>query len=165
MAAYTTQQYFLGRLPDVATIIPGYNVDMAVNAAMALYWDRFFPKSDPIPDICDDVLTERRKILCALRAVVNIMPMVMKILKPQVLEAKGGPAEAKFEERGRLYTLMSNMWALELKQLEEMEGIIFGLLPPVPGIRMTVDTEPLIPIGDQFVMSRGVVFIEQASHD
>ena len=58
---------------------------------------------------------------------------------------------------------MSDVWALELKQLEEMEGIVFGLLPPVPGIRKTIDAEPIIPLGMEYVMSRGVVFVDEAA--
>lgn len=161
MAAFTAKEYFLGRVPDIQTIVPGFNVDMAVNAAMSLYWDRLFPKADPLPDIADDVLTERQKVMCALRAVVAILPMVQQILKPKVTMAKGGPAETKFEERYKLYKLMSDLWTSELTQLEQMEGIIFGLLPNIPAFRLTIESESVFPHATSTVISRGVTFVKE----
>lgn len=163
MAAFTSVEYFMGRVPDIQTIIPTFNVEMAVNAAMALYWDRFFPKANPLPDLADDVLSERRKLLCALRAVVSALPMVMEILKPKVTQAKAGPAETKFEERFKLYNMMLTAWKDELTQLEQSEGIVFGLLPNVPAFRLNLESAVMPPTMTERVVERGIMVIPESS--
>lgn len=161
MAAFTAKEYFLGRVPDIQTIVPGFNVDMAVNAAMSLYWDKFFPKADPLPDIADDVLSERQKVLCALRAVVAVLPMIQQILKPKVVQAKGGPAETKFEERYKLYKLMADLWDKELTQLEQSEGIVFGLLPNIPAFRLNIESGAVFPEGLHHIVARDTTFVKE----
>jgi hypothetical protein len=162
MAAYDTTDYFKARVPDIETIIPGINLQLVCTAAMALYWDRFFEKTHPFPAISDDVLSERQKVLCALRAVMTLLPGIMTLLKPKVTEAEALPAKSKFEERYKLYKMWSDLWASELLQLEHAEGICFDLLPNVPAFRLGLKTamgsnNP----NSNIVISRGFTYIRE----
>lgn len=160
MAAYTVTEYFLGRVPDISTIIPGFDVDMAANAAMALYWTKLFPTRNPLPDISDDVLTERQKIMCALRAVVSVLPIAMQILKPKVTAAEAGPAKTKFEERYKLFKMWTDAWTSELALYEQMEGIDFNLLPTIPAFRLKIHDCSVFPSSGH-IISRDTTFVRE----
>jgi hypothetical protein len=86
MASFTVSQYLQAKIPDLTTLIPGANVEMLSTGAMAVYWDQFFDADDYIngelPEIEDSVLTERQKVLCALRAAVTLVPIIIHPLTP-----------------------------------------------------------------------------------
>lgn len=159
MATFTCVEYFKGRIPDIETLLPGYNVEMAVNAAMALYWDAFFADStDGV--LVEESLSERQKVLVGLRAAMGCIPVVMKLIsKPQVIEAIGGPASAKFEERSKILKALLPLWENELKMLEGAEGVMGDVLPNVPAYLKTIDSPDMFgPEG--YIISRNVYFVK-----
>lgn len=160
MAAFSTVQYLLGRIPDVQTLLPSYDPELAVNAAKALYWDRFFPVDAPA-DLEDSNLTERRKVLCALRAACSTFLTMSKAHESRVTMAKAGPAETKFEEAFKNLKLVSEMWAAELAQLEAAEGIDFLELPTLPGylksIESFTETDATLDASAETIVQRGVI--------
>lgn len=160
MPVFTCKQYFEARIPDIATLLPGWNTDMAINAAMALYWSQFFP-DETNGQLVEESLTERQKVLVALRAVVGAIPVVMKLIsKPQVIEAVGGPASTKFEERSKILKQLLALWQEELKMLEGAEGISFEVLANVPAYLKAIGD-----LNDQwsdgYIVSRGVYYVKE----
>jgi hypothetical protein len=133
MASYTCQDYFLARVPDFNTIVPGYPLAVAIQSAIALYWDRFITTT-PLPDIDETLLSERQKVVVALRAVLGAVPVFTQgLTQPFLVEGDAGPAKAKFEELSKLIKALLPQWQTELKNLEAFEGIFFDILPNVPG--------------------------------
>lgn len=159
MPAYTTSQYFLGRIPDIATLLPGYDFAVAIQAAMSLYWSYFFPATpNAMPD--EALLSERQKALSALRAVLGVLPVTTHLFtRAQPTEAGAGPATTKLEERNKIYRACMPLWATELKNLEAAEGIFFDILPGAPAflekIHSSIEVDRAF-----FVAGRDVVFVE-----
>jgi hypothetical protein len=163
MAKFTLAQYFQGRIPDIDTLVPGYNVEMALNAAMALYWDKFFANTgllaDP-DDLDETVLTERRKVLVALRAAVQAIPVVTKAFtKPIVSEATGGPATAKFEPRANLLKQLMPLWKDELEKLEQAEDISFETMANVPAYLRLIESDQVFS-DSGYVFSKGTYYVK-----
>lgn len=132
MPAFTTMQYFLSRIPDITTLLPGYDASVAIQSAMALYWTYFFPTQNPVA-IDETTLSERQKSLCALRAVVGVIPVATALFTaPQVTEAEATPVNTKFEERNKIFRACMPLWTDEIKRLEVAEGIFFDIVPNIP---------------------------------
>lgn len=169
---YTVLDYFTARIPDYATVMPTFVMAPALQAGIALYWDRFIPKTQWVlgpdgatlvpPPIDEVLLTERQKVVVALRTAMSVMPAITQLLtQPQITEGQGGPATAKFEERGKLYRAMMPLWATELKNLEAFEGIFFDLLPNVPAyLQKITDNNALFDQSVGYVMSSGTWFVK-----
>lgn len=146
MPSYTCSDYFLGRLPDLPTIMPLYPVAVAIDAAMALYWDRFVPECSGLwvpspsipnkivaPPLDEALLTDRQKVIVGLRAALGVVPVLSQgFSQSHLIEAKAGPAEAKFEELNKIVRVLLPQWQTELKNLEAFEDIFFDILPNVP---------------------------------
>lgn len=151
MASFTTVQYLASKIPNLSTVMPGVDPVMIVTGAMSMYWDQFFPVDQyPVsPELEDSVLTERRKVLCALRAAVTLFPAIIQYVQTGsgfVTEGSAEPATAKFEERAKSLKIIADMMQTELSALEAAEGIVLetdgaGIPPayllsvgfPVPG--------------------------------
>lgn len=127
MASYKVVDYLNARLPNLAVDLPTVNVDMLAMGAMAVYWSMFFPTA-PVPAMDDQVLTERQKVICALRAAVTILPtIIIKAGTGAVAEAHGGPAGTKFHDPSKMWKQIGEMMKDELELMESAEGIT--LLP------------------------------------
>lgn len=147
MTAYACVDYFLARVPDFAAILPSYPITVALDAAMALYWDRFIPRETGLwvpspanaawlvaPPLNEALLTERQKVIVALRAALGTIPVFTQgFTNPFLIDAKAGPTEAEFEDLSKVVKALTPLWQTELKNLEAFEDIFFDLLPNVPG--------------------------------
>jgi hypothetical protein len=134
MASYKVKDYLNARLPNLSADMPGVDLDMLATGAMAVYWSFFFPSNThPIPPAIEDqMLTERQKVICALRAAVSIVPALVINLGGRALaEAHGGPAGAKFHDPAKIYKQLGDMMTSELELLESAEGV---MLKPGEGI-------------------------------
>lgn len=161
MATYTIVNYLDARLPNLATDLPTIDKDMLATGAMALYWGIFFPPSyTPQPTFGDEtVLTERQKVICALRAAVSVFPAILaKYAKGLVVEAHGGPAGAKFADPSKVYKQLGDMMLQELELMESAEGIV---LKPDAGIPpaylLTIDYPPDSAATAETVVQRGII--------
>lgn len=124
MASYKVVDYLSARLPNLATDLPTVNADMLAMGAMAVYWSFFFPDSNPLPAIEDQMLTERQKVICALRAAVTVLPaIIVKVGTGAVAEAHGGPAGTKFHDPSKMWRQIGDMLQAELELMESAEGI------------------------------------------
>ncbi len=125
MASYTVVQYLQARLPNLATDLPGVSADMLAMGAMAVYWSFFMSGKDPVPVIDDALLTERQKIVCALRAAVTIYPTILSgKASKMVTEGTGGPATAKFADPSKVYKQILDAMTAELELMETAEGVM-----------------------------------------
>lgn len=132
MASYKVVDYLNARLPNLATDLPTINTDMLATGAMAVYWSFFFPNANPLPAIEDQMLTERQKVICALRAAITVLPAIIaKVGTSAVSEAHGGPAGAKFVDPSKMWKQIGDMMTAELEMMESAEGI---MLKPGEGI-------------------------------
>lgn len=158
-APFTTNQYFTSRIPDIATLLPGYDTSIAITAAMALYWGYFFPTQNPAV-IDEATLSERQKSLCALRAVLATIPVATALFtSPQVTEAIGGPAAAKFEERNKIFRACMPLWTDEIRRLEAAEGINFEILPNVPAFLLKIQSCFDSFVSADFIVDRNVEIV------
>ncbi len=147
MATYTCEDYMLARVPNFLTILPAYPVQTAIQAALALYWDRFIPACtglwvpNPLipnqmvpPTISETLLSDRQAAIVGLRAALGAVPVFTQgLTQPFLLEGQAGPATAKFEELSKLIKALLPQWQTELKNMEAFEEIFFDILPSVPG--------------------------------
>jgi hypothetical protein len=132
MASYKVTDYINARLPNLATDFPTIQVDLLAMGAMAVYWSFFFRGVDPLPAIEDQMMTERQKVICALRACVTILPtMIISWSNNVVVEAHGGPAGTKFADPSKMYKQLGDMMVNELELMESAEGV---MLKPGEGI-------------------------------
>lgn len=162
MASYLVTDYIKARLPQLLTDFPTINVDLLATSAMAVYWSFFFPVplGTPLPAMEDQILTERRKVICALRACVSILPTLIQKWAGggALVEAHGGPAGAKFADPAKIYKQIGDMMVEELALLESAEGI---LLKPGEGIPpamlLSVGLPTYYPFTIDGVISRNII--------
>jgi len=122
-------------------LLPGYDPAVAIQSAMSLYWTYFFPTQDPIV-IDETTLSERQKSLCALRAVVAVIPVVTSLFTaPQVTEAEATPVNTKFEERNKIFRACMPLWTSELERMEIAEGIVFTIIPNIPAFLAKIKSD------------------------
>lgn len=168
MAKFSIAEYLGSLIPDLSTLLPGYNPAPAINGAMSLYWTYFFsepggvvpallnPPVPPVPAdpgnpndpgyLSEDSLTERRKWLVALRVAITIQPAINQWLTtPQVAEAQAGPAMTKFQDLSKILRVVMPIWQTDLNNAEAAEGIFFNLLPTVPAFLLRLgDIYPIL---------------------
>lgn len=164
-ASYTISQYLDSFYPNLSTLLPGYDPTIAIAGYMSLYWSYIFPEATniplldpPVPPVPPDpgnpndpnylnegVLTERQKMMIALRTAISILPIVNGWLtSPQILEAQAGPALAKFQDLSKILRALLPLWQVDLNNTEAAEGIFFNLLPNTPAYLLKLS--PTYPI-------------------
>lgn len=136
---YTIKDYFTARVPDFATLLPGFNSDIAQASAMAYYWRKLWPGDVEPYDLEEARLNELQKTLVALRMVVSAIPQMLSgaATTAGISKVVSGPDSFQFEERVKYYSAMMKNWQTELEQMESAMGLT-KMSPVVPPFRKTI---------------------------
>lgn len=166
-ASFTIAAYLSSLIPNIATAIPGYTPDAAINGAMALYWTYLFPDQNPVT-LDETTLSERQKYMIALRCAITLLPIINGwFSSPQVMKAGAGPAMVEFQDLSKVLRALLPSWQTDLTNLEAAEDIFFNLLPSIPAFLLKI--EQSFPLRGEtignfpvYVPQSGTTFFEPA---
>jgi len=160
MAQFTLQDYFQTYIPDVATLMPSYNIAAALNGAMALYWTYLFPEDVPPITLDETRLDERQKVMIALRAAISVIGVVNKLFSGRVLAKAGaGPAQVEFQNVSSLYKVLLPLWTEELVMYEAAENVFFQQEPIPPAYLQSIVSGDCWP-SEGYIVQAGAYFIK-----
>ena len=164
MASFTVAEYLTSWIPNLGTLLPGYNPAVPINGAMALYWSFLFPEDTTPYDLDETRLSERQKYMVALRVTLSLSNVINGWLtKKQVEQAGAGPTMVKFADTSKIIKAVFPMLQSDLQQVEAAEGIWFMALPNIPAYLVKIDTAWDTVLAAETTTIEGVTVVERSA--